>query len=1315
MSLLTNKRMAPRLTLLAAGLAFSCVAADKKHEPIPDPVAVKVTEVYRLPFFCIEEGLQAGRAIRHCPPTAEETGWTTPVPGSPCKLSTEKSAPCAADTSKTKVTKKKTAAPSTIFVPPANADDIAKQLQPQLPAGTPGTASVTAAAVVTGTATASATGTGVAPPNQFVLAATADKRAEVIFCRDRKCPPDALKDLKRVIYELAKPKFAYFKDYTIHSAKTGKSLTKVIPVINKKLTGEVIGETAIRVESDKPLNDAELAVFEKRLTKDQTAIEANEIHATPIPDDVKKDLKGAPPDVEVAMVDLPYFCQSNDLKTVPVAFDPDKDTCAPPARQVQAGNIDAVIQSVATALGKGASKITLSKDGYRILVACDGKCDPDALQLVQDTISTTARPAPLFVLEIGVPRGTSYTAAKALTSAPLTATALTDSLVRIASDTAIPDDDLAARQERVRQEGFGPYEIQPLQRLFYRAATDVVGDLLSTPPPGTPATLGADAATSPVTSTAPSGGGAPPAAGSAATTSSATPAATTPASGSTAASTTAPTTGGTTISITNNPAAAPAATTPATPTPGPAPTGTVGQGMTAVDDNVVFTDTSSRSAVRQRMRLLTMLDMPRPEVLMNMWSFQASSPDGKEIARTLQNVRDLVSANNDALQHAIDYGWAYLSRQMRGGEFFDPAFYNYLTQRFVADTAECEAQDPKATGCLTDYQRKLWGLCPAGQYCLGYEGAFQPVRPTLTSILLAMMAAKNTGRTVLTTIGCMEGKFEVYGGQCFPDRAALKSAVDPDQSDEAARSCLKNERAKFLEDQGAGEARNGEVTADTRSEKMKALSCELLDRAAVTAQRACGLPVTLPLSCFTLQAAKSFLPDNSFTTFPLQRLNSLAEENLADLEGSMPQQQHTYSATSLGLLRSSVADFLFNYKVAIQYPQELGTYALPHSAHELNAEFNPLVVAFNQDVGAFSRTLLDEAQRDVPNQNSFFQLWRHNKSYIANGLITVRGISGVESLVDTDTQNAFDATQAQTLGAVLSSITGSGASATPASGTNSGNTLTVNAGGIVVPAPASPAQAPNGISCSDGTAAGSPLCAVAALLKGSTTATGIATALAAIAPTQTHSIIGRQLTLDVIPHTLPGASSAELDVRLWAQEDSAPTIYSETGSTDNDYVSRVARHNVATRVRVESVKLFDVSTFTAMIQRPRAKLPIVPPLIEIPLIGSILSVPLPAAKVYHASSAIVSAIIVPTAADLGYGVVFQDDRSVFREDKNFSRRPFTLRTLTSHDQLPETAPIYEYHDAMVKCLATNGALAFSGTSAGLSCDKLKFADLPPDR
>jgi hypothetical protein len=63
--------------------------------------------------------------------------------------------------------------------------------------------------------------------------------------------------------------------------------------------------------------------------------------------------------------------------------------------------------------------------------------------------------------------------------------------------------------------------------------------------------------------------------------------------------------------------------------------------------------------------------------------------------------------------------------------------------------------------------------------------------------------------------------------------------------------------------------------------------------------------------------------------------------------------------------------------------------------------------------------------------------------------------------------------------------------------------------------------------------------------------------------------------------------------------------------------------------------MFEVSSFTALVQRPRNKVPILPiPLVEIPLITDLIGLPLPGAKVYHRSTAIVSALIVPTAQTL---------------------------------------------------------------------------------
>ena len=233
------------------------------------------------------------------------------------------------------------------------------------------------------------------------------------------------------------------------------------------------------------------------------------------------------------------------------------------------------------------------------------------------------------------------------------------------------------------------------------------------------------------------------------------------------------------------------------------------------------------------------------------------------------------------------------------------------------------------------------------------------------------------------------------------------------------------------------------------------------------------------------------------------------------------------------------------------------------------------------------------------------------------------------------------------------------------------------------------------------------------MLPGTFTRASLPLALAAaISPTAAQAQIGRQLTLDITPHSLPGASSAELEVKLWAQEDSPPALYKDgAASSQNDSLSRVARHNVFTRVRVESVKLFEVSSFSALVQRPRAKVPIIPPLVEIPLIGDLIGLPLPGAKVFHRSTAIVSAIIVPTAADLGFGIEFTDDHAVVSDGRSMS-----FRTLTSTRQLPwSQQKLWQFNQAKANCFATRAQTSIAGTASGPSCGSLTFASLPPDR
>ena len=204
------------------------------------------------------------------------------------------------------------------------------------------------------------------------------------------------------------------------------------------------------------------------------------------------------------------------------------------------------------------------------------------------------------------------------------------------------------------------------------------------------------------------------------------------------------------------------------------------------------------------------------------------------------------------------------------------------------------------------------------------------------------------------------------------------------------------------------------------------------------------------------------------------------------------------------------------------------------------------------------------------------------------------------------------------------------------------------------------------------------------------------------------------------PHTLPGASSAELDVNLIAQEDSPPALYTDRGATQNtDPISRVAKHNVATRVRVESVKLFEVSSFSALIERPRTNVPILPlPFVEIPVVGDLLSLPIRGAKVYHRSTAIISAVIVPTAADLAYGLEFHGDREVVEEP--LLKRQFFMK-VTSQDQLPwKQRRLYGFNQSKAQCFAAQSGdpTATRADSLGKpnpGCGDITFEDIAPDR
>jgi hypothetical protein len=139
-------------------------------------------------------------------------------------------------------------------------------------------------------------------------------------------------------------------------------------------------------------------------------------------------------------------------------------------------------------------------------------------------------------------------------------------------------------------------------------------------------------------------------------------------------------------------------------------------------------------------------------------------------------------------------------------------------------------------------------------------------------------------------------------------------------------------------------------------------------------------------------------------------------------------------------------------------------------------------------------------------------------------------------------------------------------------------------------------------------------------------------------PTPAVASIGRNLTLLVTSNTLPGASAAELNVNLVSQEEAPPTVQRGSDSKP-DLKSRVAKHNLQTVVRVDSLRLFELSSFSAEVRRGGDSIPILPvPYLEIPGIGGIVRLPRKPGQVFHRSFAIVSAVVLPTSADLASSV-----------------------------------------------------------------------------
>jgi len=449
------------------------------------------------------------------------------------------------------------------------------------------------------------------------------------------------------------------------------------------------------------------------------------------------------------------------------------------------------------------------------------------------------------------------------------------------------------------------------------------------------------------------------------------------------------------------------------------------------------------------------------------------------------------------------------------------------------------------------------GICARGHYCLGYNALFNPVKPALTDLLIAIIAAQDPVTVAHNAILAVEGPaaavIDIAGCAAFPA--------------EIHKRCEAIWRTLDLSHQSLA------PEPDT---------CSKLDAERILGSLVHAGDPRVHLQCFQQQV---------------------------DLLLSTPPTDATPPPYGVGLLRAAIADFLFNYKMSQQYPHEFAAYDLTQSADALNNALSPLIDAFNRDLKTYQTFVRADMQYRVEQLNArtdgrccVKRLFGLDKPFFFNdGLVTVRTISGQPTSVNGTSQSFLNASTAPQASAILNSV--AGANAVPA-----GTTTTTPA----IPVVSSPA-----------------LGAVAAGLANYQTS---------------YAQIGRSLAFSATPRSLNTASSAEIAVTLFADESAGGPLYTGPGQTDPTVnTSRVANHDTTSRVRVDSIKLFEVSSFSAIVERSRSRFPLLPPLVEIPYIGTFAGVPLGPAKEFHSSIAIISAYVVPTAADMAYGMRFVSD------------------------------------------------------------------------
>jgi hypothetical protein len=368
--------------------------------------------------------------------------------------------------------------------------------------------------------------------------------------------------------------------------------------------------------------------------------------------------------------------------------------------------------------------------------------------------------------------------------------------------------------------------------------------------------------------------------------------------------------------------------------------------------------------------------------------------------------------------------------------------------------------------------------------------------------------------------------------------------------------------------------------------------------------------VNASLSRFLLLLASA--SDNSIEKAIQAVHDGMTDDNTnnLNLDNFFKELQVFAQPANLHFVRSAILDFFFQYKLATAYPNDLSPYELQRSAHLLDSYVTPIMDSFNQDVDQYIRCNLVES---CPEKNGSKNKTQKKEGKVLSasfGEIQVATISGKQAVVNGTTNNSFDITETGPLSVLLTGLSSSGSG----SGSSSlGSALA----GILRPKEIEIAQAITNV----------------------------------VSQPKVYAQVSRNAALTITPTSLDTASSAELAIDF-DLKDPSPATGASASAPSNPTVDQVTEHHVTTTVRVESLKLFQISGFTLQETHDRpSKCWSFSPIcvvwkavVGIPGLDGVLEISQTPQTKDNRSVAVVRAVIVPTAMDLGLTQEYENDR-----------------------------------------------------------------------